>query len=81
MKCPYCKSTNDRIIYTQAADALKAYIGHNVLRRRRYCYACQKSFWTVELPESIYRTLGRKSGAGKQGKASKTKRGSKATRD
>jgi transcriptional repressor NrdR len=45
MRCPYCKTDNDRVIDSRsAADG-------SVIRRRRECLGCEKRFTTYEQAE------------------------------
>ncbi|MHC4606657.1 MAG: transcriptional regulator NrdR [Planctomycetota bacterium] len=47
MRCPFCKSDNDRVVDSRAAGE-----GHAV-RRRRECLSCRRRFTTYEQPEEI----------------------------
>lgn len=42
MQCPFCKTNNDKVIDSRAADAGR------VIRRRRECLACKRRFTTYE---------------------------------
>lgn len=47
MRCPYCKSTNDRVVDSRGAN------GESVIRRRRECLECLKRFTTYERVEEV----------------------------
>ena len=47
MRCPYCKSTNDRVVDSRRANS------ESVIRRRRECLECLKRFTTYERVEEV----------------------------
>ncbi len=47
MKCPYCKSKNDKVVDSRSIRASQA------VRRRRECLKCHKRFTTYEYVEEI----------------------------
>ena len=47
MKCPFCRSDNDRVIETRTSD------DGIVIRRRRICQACDRRFTTYERVEAV----------------------------
>ena len=47
MKCPYCGSTNTRVIDSRPVDE------NSSIRRRRMCDQCEKRFTTYEKVETI----------------------------
>ncbi|MFH1238784.1 MAG: transcriptional regulator NrdR, partial [bacterium] len=47
MKCPFCGSSEDKVIDSRPLDA------STVIRRRRQCFSCGKRFTTYERLESI----------------------------
>ena len=47
MKCPYCSSTNGRVIDSRPTE------DKNAIRRRRECLNCQRRFTTYETLETI----------------------------
>ncbi len=47
MQCPFCKSDNDKVIDSRAAD------GGTVIRRRRQCLECDRRYTTYERIEEI----------------------------
>ncbi|NQT52591.1 transcriptional repressor NrdR [bacterium] len=47
MQCPFCKSDNDKVIDSRAAD------GGAVIRRRRQCLECDRRYTTYERIEEI----------------------------
>ena len=47
MKCPYCGSTNTRVIDSRPVDE------NSSIRRRRLCDQCEKRFTTYEITELI----------------------------
>ena len=47
MKCPYCGSTNTRVIDSRLVDE------NSSIRRRRMCDQCEKRFTTYEKVETI----------------------------
>jgi transcriptional repressor NrdR len=47
MQCPFCKTDNDKVIDSRAAD------GGTVIRRRRQCLECDRRYTTYERIEEI----------------------------
>lgn len=47
MQCPFCKSDNDKVIDSRAAE------GGTVVRRRRQCLECDRRYTTYERIEEI----------------------------
>ena len=47
MKCPFCRSDNDRVIETRTSD------DGFVIRRRRACQSCKRRFTTYERMEVV----------------------------
>jgi len=47
MECPFCRSDNDKVIDSRAAD------GGSVIRRRRQCLECGRRYTTYERIEEI----------------------------
>lgn len=47
MKCPYCGTTDSKVIDSRPADDCAR------IRRRRECLACQKRFTTYEIVETV----------------------------
>ena len=47
MKCPFCGSSEDKVIDSRPLDA------STVIRRRRQCFSCGKRFTTYERLESM----------------------------
>ncbi|MFH1380562.1 MAG: transcriptional regulator NrdR [Candidatus Omnitrophota bacterium] len=47
MKCPYCRSKNDKVVDSRSIRANQA------VRRRRECLKCRKRFTTYEYVEEI----------------------------
>jgi transcriptional repressor NrdR len=47
MKCPYCGTTDSKVIDSRPADDSAR------IRRRRECLACQKRFTTYEIVETV----------------------------
>lgn len=47
MRCPFCKSDNDKVIDSRAAE------GGTVVRRRRQCLECDRRYTTYERIEEI----------------------------
>ena len=56
MRCPYCKSTNDRVIDSREAEEGAA------VRRRRECGACGRRYTTFERVESAGLMVSKRSG-------------------
>ncbi len=42
MRCPYCKSDNDKVVDSRSSE------GARVIRRRRQCIECKRRFTTYE---------------------------------
>ncbi|MBM4043066.1 MAG: transcriptional repressor NrdR [Planctomycetes bacterium] len=47
MRCPFCKSDNDKVVDSRASE------GGAVIRRRRECLECQRRYTTYERVEEI----------------------------
>lgn len=47
MRCPFCKSENNRVVDSRASNE------SSVIRRRRHCESCERRFTTYERVEEI----------------------------
>ena len=56
MRCPYCKSLEDRVVDSRLAEEGGA------IRRRRECAKCQKRFTTFERSEGLALQVRKRSG-------------------
>lgn len=56
MRCPYCKTNNDRVIDSRASG------DGAVIRRRRECLDCQRRFTTYERIEEVTLRVVKKDG-------------------
>ena len=56
MRCPYCKTVEDRVIDSRLTDDTTA------IRRRRECAGCGKRFTTFERAESVPLRIRKRSG-------------------
>lgn len=56
MKCPYCGSTEDKVVDSRTTEE------NDATRRRRECLKCQKRFTTFERIEEIPLTVIKKNG-------------------
>lgn len=57
MRCPYCGSSNDRVVDSRAAEAGAA------IRRRRHCDSCDQRFSTYERVEQVLLSVGKRDGS------------------
>jgi transcriptional repressor NrdR len=69
MECPYCQSTNSRVLESRAAEAGES------IRRRRECLNCKHRFTTYERIEFIPITVLKKDGTQESFDRSKVLRG------
>lgn len=56
MRCPYCKSLEDRVVDSRLAE------GGVAIRRRRECSSCGKRFTTFERSEAAFLRVIKRSG-------------------
>ena len=56
MRCPYCHSTNNKVIDSRPSREA------NAIRRRRECLACSKRFTTYEFVEEVLPMVVKKDG-------------------
>ncbi|MFM7137126.1 MAG: transcriptional regulator NrdR [Planctomycetota bacterium] len=69
MRCPFCRSDNDRVIDSRAGD------DGGSIRRRRECLACRRRFTTYERIERQLLTVVKKGGVRDSFDRDKIKRG------
>jgi len=69
MRCPFCRSDNDRVIDSRAGD------DGGSIRRRRECLACRRRFTTYERIERQLLTVVKKGGVRDPFNRDKIKRG------
>jgi len=69
MRCPFCRSDNDRVIDSRAGD------NGGSIRRRRECLACRRRFTTYERIERQLLTVVKKGGVRDPFDRDKIKRG------
>ena len=69
MRCPFCRSDNDRVIESRSGD------DGATIRRRRECLACRRRFTTYERVERQLLTVVKKEGVRDPFDRDKIKRG------
>ena len=69
MRCPFCRTDNDRVIDSRAGD------DGTSIRRRRECVACRRRFTTYERVERQLLAVVKKGGDREPFDRDKTKRG------
>ena len=69
MRCPFCRTDNDRVIDSRAGD------DGTSIRRRRECVACRRRFTTYELVERQLLAVVKKGGDREPFDRDKIKRG------
>lgn len=69
MRCPFCRSDNDRVIDSRSGD------DGATIRRRRECLACRRRFTTYERVERQLLTVVKKEGVRDPFDRDKIKRG------
>ncbi|NDC53141.1 MAG: transcriptional repressor NrdR [Planctomycetia bacterium] len=69
MRCPFCRTDNDRVIDSRAGD------DGSSIRRRRECIACRRRFTTYERVERQLLTVVKKGGVREPFDRDKIKRG------
>jgi len=57
MRCPWCGSTQDKVVDSRAAD------GGSAIRRRRECSACGRRFTTLERVQEVSLTVVKRDGS------------------
>ena len=69
MRCPFCRTDNDRVIDSRAGDDATS------IRRRRECLACRRRYTTYERVERQLLTVVKKGGDREPFDRDKIKRG------